>query len=53
MFDERGGANCHLNSSHITSHIVTIDGISSIEAADDIMIRNKVRNLLVVSKERY
>jgi len=37
----------------MSSHIVTIDGISSIEAADDIIIRNKVRHLLVVSKKGY
>jgi CBS domain-containing protein len=53
VFDERGGANCHHNSSHISSHIVTIDDISSIKAADDIMIQNKAWHLLVVSKERY
>jgi CBS domain-containing protein len=41
------------NSSHISSPIVTIDAISAVEAAADIMIQTKVRHLLVFSKERY
>jgi CBS domain-containing protein len=49
MIEER----CSINSSHNSSPIVTIDAISAIEAAADIMIQTKVKHLLVFSKERY
>ena len=44
MIEER----CSINSSHNSSPIVTIDAISAIEAAADIIIQSKARHLLVV-----
>ena len=38
------------NSSHMSSHIVTVDSVSSVEAAADIIIQTKGQHLLVVNR---